>query len=261
MPKFSANLSTLFTEMPMLERFECARRAGFDAVEIQFPYDIDPFDLKTALDDCALPLALINFPAGDLLTGGEGYAAIPGGDAELAQALEQGLEYARVLEPCAMHLLAGCPSPGRDRGECLRTFAAGLERAHARLDGTGVRLVVEAINDRDWPNYLLPRAAAVVELIASLPRLELGLELDVYHASRMGDDPRRELRAHSGHIGHIQFADAPGRGEPGSGEIDFAKLFALIDALPYAGYVGAEYLPTTTTEDSLGWLNRYRACR
>ncbi len=201
----------------------------------------------------------MNFPAGDLLAGGEGYAAVPGRDVELAAALDRGCEYARVLAPRAMHLLAGCPAPERDRGECLRVYAASLGDAGARLDGTGVRLVTEAINDIDWPGYLLPRAAQVLDLIAGVPRVEL--EFDIYHAHRMGDDPLRVLREHVGRIGHIQFADYPGRGEPGSGELDFGKLFALIDALRYDGFVGAEYLPTTTTEETLGWLRRYRAAR
>lgn len=259
LPRFSANVSTLFTEAPLLERFECARRAGFDAVEIQFPYDLDPGELKTALDDCSLPLALINFPAGDLLTGGEGYAAISGRDVELAEALEQGSEFARLLRPRAMHLLAGCPAAARDRDECRRVFAASLDAAGASLEGTGVRLVVEAINDIDWPGYLLPRAAQVLDLIDHRPQIEL--EFDVFHARRMGDDPLPILREHIDRIGHIQFADHPGRGEPGSGNLDFAELFALIDALPYAGYVGAEYFPSTTTEATLDWLRRYRASR
>lgn len=261
MPRFSANLSTLFTEVPLRERFECARQAGFDAVEIQFPYTVDAPELKAALDDCGLPLALINFPAGDLLSGGEGYAAIPGRDAELAAALEEGIGYARVLAPRAMHLPCGCPAPGRDRDECLRVFAASLAAAGARLVERGIRLVAEPINDLDWPGYLLPRAAQVLDLIAQLADLDLALELDIYHASRMGDDSSRLLRDHIDRIAHIQFADHPGRGEPGSGNLDFDELFALIDALPYRGYVGAEYLPTTATEDTLGWLRRYHASR
>ena len=261
MLRFSANLSTLFTEVPLRERFERARRAGFDAVEIQFPYAVDARELQAALDDCGLPLALINFPAGDLLDGGEGYAAIPGRDAEFAAALETGIEYARVLGPRAMHLLSGCPAPERDRGECHCVYAASLATAGARLAEHRVRLVVEPINDLDRPGYLLTRAAQVLDLIRQLPNLDLALEFDIYHASRMGDDPARLLRDLIDRIAHVQFADHPGRGEPGSGKLDFGKLFALIDALPYTGYVGAEYLPTTATEDTLGWLRRYRASR
>lgn len=254
--KFSANISTLFTESTLLERIDCARRAGFDGIEIQFPYDIDAHELKAALDDSDMPLVLCNLPAGDLLAGGEGDASIPERRSEFEASLELACDYARILRPRAMNLLSGCPDATRDRAICLQVFAANLAATDARLRKLGIKLVTEAINTLDQPGFLLSRARQVVELIERLPQVEFKLQFDLYHTSRMGDDPAQLLAQYIARIGHIQFADDPGRGEPGSGALDFDRLFGLIDALPYNGFVGAEYFPGGNTRDSLEWLWR-----
>ncbi len=257
LPRFSANISTLYRELPLLERIDCARHAGFTGIEIQFPYEIDATELKAALDDAGLPLVLCNFPAGDLMQDGEGYAAIPGREAEFEEALDSAAGYAQILRPRSMNLLSGRPREAQDTAECLRRFESHLVAAHARLQPLGVKLLTEAINPYDLPRFLLSRPTQVLDLIRRLPQIELLMQLDIYHATRVGEDPLYLLDRHIDRIGHIQFADHPGRGEPGSGDIDFDSLFARIDALPYAGFVGAEYFPTAQTRTSLDWLRRY----
>ena len=258
MPRFAANLTTLFRELPLLERAGAAAAAGFDAIEIQFPYAEDPRALRAAFDAAGLPLVLMNFPVGDLMQGGEGLAAVPGREAEFEQAAAKARHYAQVLRPRAMNLLAGRPHAGRDRGACEAAFRANLERASEVTRELGIRLLTEPVNSVDLPGFFLDDSAQALELIADMPGIELGLQYDFYHAHMMGADIAAQLPAIIDRVGHIQFSDAPGRTEPGLGVIDFDALFALVDELAYPGYVGAEYFPTCATADTLAWLEPWR---
>jgi hydroxypyruvate isomerase len=254
MLRFSANLSTLFQDLPPLERPAAARRAGFAAVEIQFPYELPAQAWHDAIARAGVEVALFNVPAGDLMQRGQGLAAVPGREAAFAQALEQAVDYARVLRPLCVNVLAGVPDAALERERCLDVLAGNLRRAAQAMEGEGVRVVTEAINRVDRPGSLVSTTGQALAAIDRAGHANLRIQYDLYHMQIMEGDLIRTLRTHHERIGHIQFADNPGRHEPGTGEINFAKVFAAIEALPYAGYVGAEYLPTGRTEDSLGWL-------
>ncbi|MFQ5954867.1 MAG: hydroxypyruvate isomerase family protein [Kiloniellales bacterium] len=257
MPRFTANISMLFQELPLTERFAAARRAGFGAVEIQFPYTEPPEDLDRARRDAGIPVVLINTPAGDWEKGDRGLAGLPGREAEFREALARTLEYAEALGAQRCHVMSGVPRPGTDRDACLEVLAANLRHAAAALDGAGVRAMVEAINGRHLPDYLIGRTEEAVAAIERAAHPNLALQCDLYHMWVNGEDLVPTLRRHLALIGHVQFADAPGRHEPGTGEIDFPNVFRALDDMGYDGWVGAEYTPSGRTEDSLDWLRPY----
>lgn len=258
MPEFSANISTLFREAPFVERIGLAAAAGFEAIELQFPYDEDPAQLRTELDNHAMPLVLMNFPVGDLIGGGEGLAAVPGREDEFEQALQQAGRYAEILQPLAMNLLAGRPAVMHERADCEAVFRSNLRKAGAFTRELGIALLTEPVNTVDLPGFYLSSAQQAMALIAAMPDIELRLQYDIYHEQMMGSDLLTSLPEVIHRVGHIQFSDLPGRTEPGLGSIDFEQAFELIDSLGYQGYVGAEYFPTLPTAQTLGWLERYR---
>ena len=256
MLKFSANISTLYTEVPFLERFEMAREGGFAGIEFQFPYEHKPEDIEEALARTGLALILFNFPAGDFISGGPGNAAVPGREDEFADALEIAFEYAEILKPGFMNILSGRPDSSLDPEQCMSVLCANMVKAIDRFSALETCIVTEAINTFDMPDFFLSNSTQVIDLINKLKPGQLRLQFDIYHMQRMEGDLENRLREIISYIGHIQFADAPGRHEPGTGEIDFESLFAVIEDLPYKGYVGAEYFPSEDTTSSLGW---YRA--
>ncbi len=256
MLKFSANLSLLFTENPLRERFSTARAAGFSAVEIQFPYELGIAELKSLLQENALELVLINAPAGDLMLGGNGLACVPGMENEFRAAAARALEYASALAVPTINILAGRQPQGESREACLATLAGNLDHASQLFHKAGISTVVEAINVFDMPRFLIHSLAHMQQLCAHNSRLEM--QFDCYHMSRMGEDILEALRGNLPHIGHIQFADHPGRHEPGTGHIAYDPVFSLLQESHYTGWTGAEYRPSGKTEDSLAWLERYR---
>ncbi len=257
MPRFSANISMLFTEHPLLDRFAAAADAGFGAVEIQFPYD-DPAEiLARAIEDAGVGLSVMNFPVGDMLDGGTGLAAIPGQEAAFAVAIDTGKAVAQVLSPRCLNVLAGFPPDAVLHDACFSTLAANLRRAATAMEGSGARITVEALNDRDRPGYFLTTSAAALEVLDAADHTDLGFEYDIYHMYIMEGALVPTLERIAGRIGNIQFADAPGRNEPGTGEIDFPLVFDAIDRIGYDGWVGAEYVPSKRTEETLGWLKPY----
>ena len=258
MPQFSANISTLFREASLFERIGLAAAAGFDAIEIQFPYEQDPAVLRTELEVQNLPLVLMNFPVGDLMAGGEGLAAVPGREAEFEQALSEARKFAEVLRPAAMNLLAGKPEPRHDRAQCQAVFESSLRKASALTRELGIQLLTEPVNSIDLPDFFLSTEQQTLDLIDAMPDIDLRMQYDLYHMQMMGSDLLSSLPNVIDRVGHIQFSDLPGRTEPGLGIIDFEQIFKLIDALGYRGYVGAEYFPTVTTSASLDWLKLYR---
>lgn len=258
MPRFSANVSTLFPEVEMPARIARAAECGFDAIELQFPYDEDPLALRAALDQAGLPLVLMNFPAGDLLRGGQGLAGVPGRETAFAEALEHARYHAELLRPRAMNLLAGRASPAQDPAPCLALLREQLLLAAEFTEAAGIRLLIEAVNTIDLPGFLVADTRTVIGLIEELPQIDLRLQYDCYHMALMEGDPLQRLPQIIDRIGHIQFSDVPGRTEPGLGRLDFEAIFDLVDTLDYAGWVGAEYFPTVRTEQTLGWLRARR---
>tara|TARA_B110000858_G_scaffold189336_1_gene235948 strand:+ start:12476 stop:13252 length:777 start_codon:yes stop_codon:yes gene_type:complete len=258
MPRFSANISMLYTEVPLLERVTLAKRAGFDGIEVQFPYVCSALDFKHALDESGMPLVLFNCPAGDLMTGGQGNAAVPGREDEFKTAIEQAADYARILQPMNINILAGCPNNKLLREDCLSVFVANLQTAMNVLSGLDVQLLTEAINTDDMPDSLLSTSSQVLDVMKNFGNDKLKLQFDVYHIEKMEGNVIEKLQEILPSIGHIQFADVPGRHEPGSGGINFQRIFTLIDQLPYAGFLGAEYLSSGNTNDSLDWLAEWK---
>ena len=258
MPKFSANISTLFRELPFIERIAAAAAAGFDAIELQFPYEEDAQELRREIEHHGLKLVLMNFPVGDLISGGEGLAAIPGREEEFEQALTCAGHYAKVLKPGAMNLLAGRPGANHETVECKDVFKSSLRKADQLTRELGIQLLTEPVNTIDLPGFYLQGSQQTLDLIDSLPDISLLMQYDLYHMQMMESDLETRLPEVIQKTGHIQFSDVPDRTEPGLGCIDFEAIFKLIDELDYDGYVGAEYFPTSETNESFGWLSRYR---
>ena len=243
----------------MLERISLAATAGFQAIEIQFPYDEDPVALKRQLDKCQMDLVLMNFPVGDLMTGGQGLAAVPGRETEFQNVLPQVKHYAEILQPKAMNLLAGRPDSTHHQDQCYHAFASNLRQAFVLTQGLGITLVTEPVNSKDWPGFYLSSSDFAIALIERLSDVEFFIQYDFYHSHLMEEDIKTQLPQIIQHVRHIQFSDVPGRTEPGLGALDFEGLFALIDALEYSGYVGAEYFPTKNTIDTFDWFAPYQA--
>ncbi|MCC5809718.1 MAG: hydroxypyruvate isomerase family protein [Ectothiorhodospiraceae bacterium] len=256
MPRFAANLSMLFTELPMTERFQAAARAGFAHVECQFPYDWPAEELSGALREHALQLVLHNLPAGDWRAGERGIACHPDRVAEFRQGVDVALEYSEVLGCPQLNCLAGVPPARVEVTEAWAVFEDNLAYA-ARLAGMrGKRILVEAINTRDVPGFLVHRSGQVLDLIRRLDLDNVLLQYDVYHMQIMEGNLAAGLESAGALLGHVQIADVPGRHQPGTGEIRFPFLFDWLDRIGYRGFIGCEYLALGSTADSFGWLQQ-----
>jgi len=257
MLRFSANLSLLFTELPLLQRFEAAKQQGFEAVEIQFPYELSAEQILEQLQRHALKLVLFNVDADTLLQGGEGLAAVPEKRAQFREAVAIALEYARLLQPDVINVLPGrCLAPQRLE-QYLQTLRDNLRHAAETFASAGVTTVFEAVNSHDMPGFIVDSSAKMLSLLNEVGHPKLGLQYDIYHMSRMREDCAAFLTQHIDKIGHIQFADCPGRGQPGTGSVDFDTLFGLIAGSPYRGWMGAEYKPAGTSYDSFAWMKTH----
>ena len=253
MPKFTANLTTLFTETGFLERFGAAARAGFDAVEYLFPYDYDKSALRARLADHGLTQVLHNLPAGNWGAGDRGIACLPDRIAEFEAGVERAVEYATALGCARVNCLSGIKPAGLRADVARHTFIRNLQYAAPRLEAAGIALLVEPINTRDVPGFFLSGTPQALDIIDAVGSENLFLQFDMYHMHLMGEDLPRTIRDHRSSIAHMQLADAPGRHEPGTGEIDYPSLFDLIDRVGYAGWIGCEYNPLMSTEDSFKW--------
>ena len=258
MPNFAANLSFLWTEVPFLDRFELAARAGFRAVEYHFPYVFAVEDIKARLDTFKLAPVLHNLSAGDPARGDFGIACVPGREAEFRCSVAQAIAYAQKLGTPRCNCLAGKLPIDADPRECEQTLLANLRYAGTEFAKVGLMLTVEPLNSIDTPGFLLDTSSKAVATLNKVALNNVMLQYDLYHMHLMGDDLATVLKRLLPIIGHIQFANAPGRHEPGTGVIDLATLFAHIDALGYEGWVGAEYRPRGNTDDSMGWFTPQR---
>ncbi|MCD1631268.1 hydroxypyruvate isomerase [Marinobacter shengliensis] len=255
MPRFVANLSMLFTEVPFLERFARARAAGFTAVEYLFPYDWPAEQLSEQLQAHGLTQVLFNLPPGDWQAGERGIACLPDRVEEFRTGVDQGIAYARVLGNRQLNCLAGLKPADLDEQTAWETLVANLQYAADRFAEAGLTLCLEAINSRvDMPGFMLDTTGKVMALIEELDADNVRLQYDVYHMQIMEGDVIRTMECLLPWIGHIQFADNPGRHEPGTGEINFSNVFAALDRMGYQGWVSAEYRPSLETEDTLSWF-------
>ena len=253
MLNFSVNLSLLFTEVELIGRFKAARNYGFDAVEIQFPYELPTKIIRQALDEHQLKLVLFNVDADDLLQGGEGLAAVPEKQAQFRQAVEQAVAYAKILKPKAINILAGRCLESTKKTLYLETFKNNLRYALAAFSPLGIKTVFEAINSYDMPSFIVDNSLQMLAIQQEINHPDLLIQYDIYHMQRMGENCVEIITRHANKIGHIQFADVPGRGQPETGGIDFKAIFSAIESSNYQNWVGAEYNPVGTTEESLKW--------
>jgi hydroxypyruvate isomerase len=256
MPKFAANLSMLFTEHPFLDRFGHAARAGFRAVEFLFPYEHEPHEIRSRLEQNGLQLVLHNLPAGDWVAGDRGIACHPARVEEFRAGVDRAVRYAKALDVHQLNCLCGKAPAGVGGGELRATLVANLRYAAGRLGEEGLRLLVEPINTFDIPGFVLSTTDDALALIDEAGSRNILLQYDIYHAQRMEGEIANRLTKHLPRIGHVQIADNPGRGEPGTGEINYAFLFRHLDRIGYDGWIGCEYKPTTAaTEESFLWLS------
>ena len=266
MLKFAANLTFLFADRPFLDRFAAAAEAGFAGVEYLFPYDFPAAEIRARLTAHDLTQALFNLPAGDWAAGERGLAALPGREADFRAGLDQARRYAETLGCTRLHAMAGIPPIGADPELVRATYLANIRHAARTLAADGITLMIEPINSRiDMPGYWLDSPRAAFALLDAIGEANVRVQYDLYHAQIMEGDLARTLEYGLAgpvpRIGHLQVADNPGRGEPGSGEIAYPFLFAALERLGYDGWIGCEYKPANLaagTEAGLGWFAPYR---
>jgi hydroxypyruvate isomerase len=257
MPRLCANLKWLFTELPFLERFDAAARAGFAAVEYASPYEHAAKDIRSRLNACNLKQVLFNTPAGDPAEGGgSGLACVPGRQNKFREGFKKALEYAGALDCGLIHVMAGVQPPDTSYDTAAAVYAANLAWA-AEAAASGVKLVLEPINQRDAPGFFLRTQEQGAAMVEALGRDRFGLQFDIYHCQVAQGDITRRMEKLMPVISHMQLADAPGRNEPGTGEIAWDYVFNRINELGYRGWIGCEYRPVGGTTAGLDWRKRY----
>ena len=253
MPKFAANLTMLFNELPFLDRFEAAAKADFKAVEFLFPYAWPAQEIKQRLDAHGLTLVLHNLPAGNWEAGERGIACHPDRVEEFRAGVATAISYAKALGVSQLNCLAGKAPADVSQTLLRETLVANLRFAAAELKQAGLRLLIEPINTFDIPGFYLTGTAQAVALLDEVGADNAFVQYDIYHAQRMEGELAATMQKQLARIGHIQLADNPGRNEPGTGEINYPFLFAHLDRIGYDGWIGCEYKPATTTQAGLGW--------
>lgn len=257
MPRFAANLTMLFTEVPFLERFKVAREAGFQAVEFLFPYDFSLDKIKEQLQQTGLELVLFNLPAGNWAAGERGIAANPERVEEFRAGVDQAVAWAAELGVPRLNCLAGKEVANSTASEQWQVLRENVRYAAEALQEKGLKLMVEPINRFDIPGFFLNTSRQVLQLIAEVDMPNVYLQYDVYHAQREEGELTGTIRQHLQQIGHIQIADNPGRHQPGTGEINYKFLLQELDALGYEGFVALEYVPAPDTLTSLKWVKEH----
>lgn len=254
MPRFSANLSMLFTEVDFLDRFKLAANAGFEAVEFLFPYAWEPEQLADALRQNGLKQVLHNLPAGKWEAGERGIAGLPDRIDEFKAGVERAIPYAKALGCPRLNCLVGIV-PSGVRPEIFReTLVKNLRFAAAALEKEKIQLLVEMLNIKDMPGFYLSRTADALALMDEVDHPNIWLQYDIYHMQIMEGNLTQTIKTHLQRIAHMQIADVPGRHEPGTGEINFTNLFRSIDQAGYAGWIGCEYIPSRQTEETLEFI-------
>lgn len=270
MPRFSANLHYLFTEVPFMQRFEAAAQAGFEAVEFQVPYDYPPADLHASLRAHGLKMVLFDAPMGNWDAGDRGLAAVPGREAEFRQSLARVVEYGAALDCTTVHVMAGVVGAGEAYDDARRVYVENLRYAAVFLGDHGLKAVIEPINNKlglvhggpDYTThgmhgYFLNHTVQARHIIEEVGSDNLFLHLDCYHMQMLEGNLAQTIRENIGLVRHFQIAGVPGRHEPDIGEINYPFLFELIDELGYSGWIGCEYRPRGNTLDGLGWAAPY----
>ncbi len=259
MPRFCANITMLFNEVPFMDRFAAAAKAGFKGVEYLFPYDYDKNVLAEALKKNGLAQVLHNLPAGNWAGGERGIACHPKRVSEFQDGVARAIDYATALGCKQVNCLAGIRPAHVDPNDARETFIRNLQFAAPKFKESGIKLLIEPINTRDIPGFFLSHSKQAIDIIKAVGSDNLYLQYDIYHMQIMEGDLARGIAANLPLIPHLQLADNPGRNEPGTGEINYPWLFRHIDQIGYTGWIGCEYKPATTTEAGLGWVKPYLA--
>ncbi len=254
MPRFNANLSMMFNEVPFLERFGAAAKAGFRGVEFLFPYDFPAAQIREQLDRHRLEMVLFNMPPGDWAAGDRGLACDPARRTEFQDGVGRALEYATVLGAKRLHVMAGLRPRGVNEAAMRAAYLDSLRHAGAEAAKHGITILIEAINDRDIPGFYLSTSAQAFDVMHYAAVPNLAFQYDIYHMQIMEGDLAPTIEANLARIGHMQLADTPGRHEPGTGEINYPFLFGHVDRIGYTGWIGCEYRPAAGTEAGLGWI-------
>ena len=253
MPKFAANLTMLFGEMPFLDRFAAAKAAGFSGVEYLFPYEFEKAALREQLQQHGLTQVLHNLPAGNWAAGERGIAILPDRVDEFRDGVAQAIDYAKALDCRQVNCLVGIAPADADQLALNEVLVNNLRFAADALARQRILLLIEPINTLDIPGFFLNGTRQAVQVISDVRSENLFIQYDIYHMQVMEGDIARSLQKHLARISHVQLADNPGRNEPGTGEINYPFLFRYLDQIGYRGWVGCEYKPRTTTAEGLGW--------
>ncbi|MBQ0822003.1 TIM barrel protein [Microvirga sp. HBU67558] len=256
MPRFSANLGFLFTELPEIDRVGAAAAAGFKAVEMHWPYQVPAEEMRAALTRSQVTVLGLNTPVGNASAGDFGLGALPGRESEFQKAIEQAVSYGHAIGASAVHCMSGLVAPDA-ASAAERTFVANLKLAADKAAQAGMTVLIEPINHRDKPGYFLHTVEQAASIIDQVGRRNVKIMFDCYHTQIMQGDLTRRLKDFLDVIGHVQIAAVPSRAEPDEGEIDYRTLCRSLDDMGYGGWIGAEYKPRGRTEDGLGWLSAW----
>lgn len=261
MPRFAANLSFMYQDLPFLDRFAAAAADGFSGVEYLFPYDYPAEEIAARLLANGLEQVQFNLPAGDWSAGERGIACLPGRHREYADSVAMALRYAQVLGNQRLHVMAGVPVSGMSAAACRETYVSNLRYACALAAAAGRTLLIEPINSRDMPGYFLNRQDEAQAILAAVAADNLKVQMDIYHLQIVEGDVTEKYRRYQASIGHIQIASVPDRHEPDGGEVNYPYLFEVFDASGYSGWVGCEYRPRGDTSAGLDWLRAWHERR
>ena len=258
MPRFSANLSFLFQDLPFYDRFDAAAQNGFRGVEYMSPYDYDVAEIKRRLREHGLTQVLFNLPVGDFAKGERGFATDPERVGEFRAGVATAVTIARELDCTRVNCLAGIAIPGLDPVRARATLVDNVRYAAQALDAIGATLVVEPLNRIDTPGFVIGTTAEALALIDETGAPNFKLQYDVYHAQRAEGNVIATIRAHAARFGHVQIADSPGRNEPGTGELAYERILPVFDEIGYDGWIGLEYRPSRPVPDTFSWIDAFR---
>jgi hydroxypyruvate isomerase len=257
MPKFAANLSMMFNEVPFLERFAAAADAGFTGVEYLFPYEFPAEVVSAELRRHNLVNVLFNLPAGNWAAGERGITCLPGREEEFRAGLATAIDYAKHLNTTQVHAMAGIVPPDISPAAASATYLANLKYAATELAKHDISLLIEAINTRDMPGFYLNTQAQAYATLQEVGAANLKMQMDLYHMQIMEGDLAVKLSQYAPHCGHVQIAGVPKRNEPNTGEVNYSYLYSHLDQIGYRGWVGCEYRPAGDTVKGLAWFNEF----
>jgi len=253
MRRFTANISFMFADRPFLDRIGAAKACGLSHVECHFPYEFPVSVLKERLQSSGVTLTGLNTAPGDIQKGEWGLAGVPGRESDFSRDFDQALDYASTLGASVIHVMAG-KVPAEMRRAALETYVSNLQASAPKAASAGITLLLEPLNTRDMPGYLVSRSDDIVSILKDIDQPNVKLLFDAYHVQIMEGDLIKRIERHRDAIGHVQIAAVPSRAEPDEGEVNFSAIFAALDAIGYSSFVGLEYKPRGKTEDGMGWM-------